>query len=185
MLLDGRGNLFSGSGDRIIRYSPQGAMTPIAGPGPSGMLGDGGPASVARVINGGFNGFAIDADGNLFFADDRRIRAVRYGAVLDPPGATLSASLDRSVIRVTVLDRDGAPAPGVRVDFTAPTSDASCRLSSSFAITDAGGQATVTCSPNCVAGTYPVTARLLTGSGTAAVTMTNLRSPCRRRAVRH
>ncbi len=185
MLLDDAGNLFSGSGDRIVRYSPHGTMTPIAGLGPSaGILGDGGPANIARVVQGGFSGFAIDAEGNLFFADDRRIRAVRYGAVLDPPGATLSASLDRSVIRVTVLDRDGAPAPGVRVDFTAPSSGASCSLSSPFAITDAGGHAAVTCSSNCVAGTYSVTARLLTGPATSA-TVTNARSPCRRRAVRH
>lgn len=185
MLLDDAGNLFSGSGDRIVRYSPQGAVTPIAGPGPlAGLIGDGGPANVARVVQGGFSGFAIDAEGNLFFADDRRIRAVRYGAVLDPPGATLSASLDRSVIRVTVLDGDGAPAPGVRIDFTAPTSGASCSLSNSFAISDADGHASVTCSSNCVAGTYPVTARLVTGTA-AAVTITNARGPCRRRAVRH
>jgi hypothetical protein len=133
------------------------------------------------------SGIAVDAEGNLYFQDasNRRIRAVRYGAVLAPAGATIAASANGSTIRVTVRDSRGVPAPSVRVDFTAPSSGASCTLSSSFAITDADGLAAVSCTANCISGTYSVSARPLTASSTASVSFTNATGPCRHRSVRH
>ncbi|HYC60552.1 MAG TPA: hypothetical protein VEK79_13385 [Thermoanaerobaculia bacterium] len=134
---------------------------------------------------GWFTGFTIDAEGNFFFRTDDRIRAIRYGAVLAPPDSTIEASASGSRIRVVVREKDGGPAAGVRVDFHAPEQGASCVLSPAFGITDATGAAAVNCYPTCVGGTYTVTARPLTATSNAAVTLTNPGGPCRRRAVRH
>ena len=89
-----------------------------------------------------------------------------------------------AAIRAAVVDADDRPAAGVRIDFTAPAAGATCHLSQPFAITDAMGLATVTCSPNCTAGDYTVTARPLTGSAVAATMLRNS-GRCRQRAVRH
>jgi len=161
----------------------------LIGEGGEGFSGDGGPATEAQMASGKAElaqGLAIDGDGNLFLHDagNSRIRAIRYGAVLAPPDATIHASVSGSTIHATVFDDQGQTAPGVRVDFNAPASGASCALSSSFAITDAHGVASVRCTSNCIAGTYAVTARPLTAASIANVPFTNAVSPCRRRAVR-
>ncbi|HEY3053464.1 MAG TPA: hypothetical protein VGK04_08765, partial [Thermoanaerobaculia bacterium] len=132
-------------------------------------------------------GIAIDAEGNLFFQDagNRRIRAIRFGAVLAPPNATIQATATGSTIRATVFDAEGRTAPGVRVDFTAPSTGASCTLSNPFAVTDSTGVATVSCTPNCIAGSYQVRAHPLTATSTSSLSFTNAGGPCRRRAVRH
>lgn len=177
------GFLYTGQIAGVFRLDASAVLTRLAGSGTgsgtdSGFSGDGGPALSARVTAGAP---AIDAEGNLFFIDgSRRIRAVRYGAVLAPPNATIQASAQGSKIRAVVFDATGGPAPGVRVDFAAPASGASCSLSSTFAITDATGVANVSCTSNCVAGSYAVTARPLTASATASVSFTNAGGPCRR-----
>jgi streptogramin lyase len=158
--------------------------------GPIGFAGDGGPVSQALMAagSGGLaRGLAIDAEGNLFFQDggNFRIRAIRFGGVLAPPDATVQAIAIGSTIRATVFDNRGRTAPGVRVDFSTPSSGASCMLSSPFAITDRNGLASVTCTSNCVPGTYSVTATPLTAPSTASVSLTNPTGPCRRRAVHH
>ena len=184
-----RNHLYAVSGDRVLRFSPDGAARVVAGtPGQAGFSGDGGPATEAMIrARGASHGIAVDAEGNLFFSDgdNRRIRAVRYGAVLAPPNATIQAAASGSMIRAMVFDSSGNPAPAVRVDFTPPSSGASCIVSSSFAITDANGVASVSCSSNCIPGTYAVTAQPMTAASTAAVPLTNGSVPCRRRTVRH
>ncbi|HYM62546.1 MAG TPA: IPT/TIG domain-containing protein [Thermoanaerobaculia bacterium] len=167
----------------------------IAGNGVSGFSGDGGPALQAMLAPGEAElaqGLAIDADGNLFFHDagNRRIRAVRFGAVLAPPNAAIQATASGSTIRVAVFDFDGHSAPGVRVDLTAPASGPSCRfpngMSTIGVVTDATGVATTSCVPNCDGnGSFAVTAQPLTATATAHVTMSDIAGPCRRRAVRH
>lgn len=182
------GFLYGSSVNRPGRYDRNGKYTAIAGNGEQGFSGDGGPALLARMRAGGqASGVAIDGDGNFFFNDaaNRRVRAVRFGALLAPPNATISGIASGSSIRVTVRDKDGAPAPSVRVDFSAPASGATCTLVSGFAITDENGVATTTCTPNCIAGTYSVTVQPLTAIAAASVAMTNLGGPCRRRSVRH
>jgi hypothetical protein len=158
-------------------------MQIIAGTGDSGFSGDGGSALSARL--GDALDVAIDAEGNVFFSEDTRIRAIRYGAVLAPPSSSVQAVAIGSTVRATVFDSNGNPAPSVRVDFTAPTSGASCVLSSGFAVTDANGAAAVNCTANCIAGSYVVTAQPLAATSMATVTLTNVASPCRHRAVRH
>lgn len=162
----------------------------LAGDNTSGFSGDGGPALNAKLANGEAEmaqGLAIDAEGNLFFHDagNRRIRAIRYGAVLPPPNAHIQATATGSTIRATVTDAEGAPAPGVRVELKAPASGASCTLSGTFAITDRSGVAAVSCTPNCIRGTYSVTATPISSNMTASVPFTNQSVPCRRRAARH
>ena len=189
MKIDAAGFLYGVNVDRVVRLDPSGKVTVLVGGNGIGFSGDGGPALAAR-INDSFGqsvGVAIDTEGNLFFVDtlNQRIRAVRYGAVLAPPGATVRATAAGSAIRAIVVDANGAPAPSVRVDFAAPASGASCALSNPFAITDPNGVATVSCTSNCVEGTYSVSARPLTAGSVATVSLTNRAGPCRHRSVRH
>lgn len=181
------GNAFSAGVDRVSRISRSGRVIVLTASG-TGFSGDGGPSSQAHIeasLQGG--AVAVDAEGNLFFNDcnNQRIRAIRFGAVLAPPNATIQAAAAGSNIRATVFTSAGEPAEGVRVDFSAPPSGATCTLSSAFAITDANGVASVTCTPTCVTGSYSVRAQPLTAAATASVAFTNAAGPCRRRAVRH
>jgi hypothetical protein len=180
--------IYANLGDRIVRYDTSGAQTILAGGAQTnGFSGDGGPALSARVDRGaGFSVFAIDRDGNLFFSDpgNRRVRAIRYGAVLPPPNAGISVVASGWNVRATVSDASGHPAPSVRVEFASPAAGASCVVSSSFAITDSNGEAVVSCTPNCVPGTYDVIARPITSTSSAKVSSTNS-GRCRHRSARH
>ena len=187
--VDAAGSLFAVGRDGVVRFDRYGTLTVLAGNGTDGFSGDGGPARLAQFGSWGESeGLAIDGEGNLFFTDvaNYRVRAIRYGAFLAAPGATITATKIGSGIRASVMNANGRPAPSVRVDFTAPGSGASCALSSPFAITDANGVATVSCTSNCVEGTYNVVAQPLTASATASVSFSNVAGgPCRRHAVRH
>jgi len=177
---------FAGGG--ISRVDSSGTIAPIFGTSHKGSLGDGGPAVDARTNTGGQGvGITVDSVGNIYFADigNHRIRAIRYGAVLAPSGATITAIASGTTLRALVRDSNGQPAASVRVDFTAPGSGASCVLSSPSAITDINGTASVSCTPNCVPGTYTVTAQPLTASSLASVKFTNAECSPRRRAARH
>jgi|GEM_PF-2086848 len=183
------GHLFAVGGDFVFSVSRSGRITPLTRMGASrGFGGDGGLSRDAQI---GFqfqsSGIAVDGHGNVFFNDgsNLRVRAIRYGAVLAPSGATVQATANGKVIRASVADDLAQPAEGVRVDFAVPASGASCTLSSPFAITDANGIATVTCTPNCLAGKYSVAATPLAAPVSAAVQFTNAGYPCRGRAVRH
>jgi len=185
--IDAAGSLFGAGGDQVGRFDRQGVLTVLAGGLGFGFSGDGGPARAAKLHGfGQSQGVAIDRDGNLFFVDagNQRVRAIRYGAVLAPAGAAIQAAASGTTIRATVFHPNGRPAPSVRVDFTAPSAGATCALSSQFAVTDANGVATVSCTPGCAGGTYSVTARPLTATSTASVSFTNVARPCHQRAVR-
>jgi sugar lactone lactonase YvrE len=185
---DAAGSLFGAGGDQVARFDRQGMLTILGGATGFGFAGDGGPARAAALHGfGQSQGVAIDRNGNLFFVDagNQRVRAIRYGAVLAPVGATIQATASGTTIRATVFHPNGRPAPSVRVDFAAPSTGATCALSSAFAITDANGVATVSCTPSCAGGTYSVTAQPLTATSSASVSFTNVARPCHQRAVRH
>ena len=85
MAIDGAGNIFAVANTRIVRVSPQGVVTPIAGTGESGFSGDGGPALSARLgALGQASGVAIAPNGDLYFVDggNRRVRVIKGGALL-------------------------------------------------------------------------------------------------------
>ena len=76
--VDAAGNLYIADeyNHRIRRVDSSGIITTIAGTGERGFAGDGGPAVEARLA--GPRGVAVDADGNVYIADEgnHRIRKV-------------------------------------------------------------------------------------------------------------
>ncbi|MDX1981859.1 MAG: hypothetical protein SFV51_16430 [Bryobacteraceae bacterium] len=84
LAFDAQGNLYFTSLEqgRVRKMSPDGQITTVAGTGADGFSGDGGPGSRAQV--NGPQGVAIDAAGNVFFADSRnqRVRKVTPDGVI-------------------------------------------------------------------------------------------------------
>jgi len=75
------------SGNKIVvRISPGGVMTVVAGNGSEGFSGDGGPATSASLM--GPWGVAVDPAGNLYIADtySDRIRKVTGGTITTVAG---------------------------------------------------------------------------------------------------
>jgi trimeric autotransporter adhesin len=159
---------------RIRKLDVNGIISTIAGTaGSHGFSGDGGPAVQAQFDYGA--GLAIDAQGNIlvFDGENRRIRLIKQGAIAAPQNAHVDATGDalRSApihapfpapLEVTVKHLWGAPAPGVRVDFSAPSSGASCVFSNHMrtigVVTDRDGIASAPCRATCQSGSYSVTA---------------------------
>ena len=84
---DASGNLFFAElgNVRIRKVSANGIITTIAGNGNTGFSGDGGPATAASLnFNSIVVGVAVDASGNVFFADsaNNRIRKVSAGGII-------------------------------------------------------------------------------------------------------
>ncbi|MBM3747194.1 MAG: hypothetical protein FJW34_15510 [Acidobacteria bacterium] len=176
MALDAADNLYVAVSNGIARVTPGGSMQLLAGqPGTPGFGGDGGPAAEAARCDPAGGGVAIDGDGNLFFVDgeNRRIRAVRYGAVLAPRnsraqiggGTPQTAPIGMPYadpLAVVVLNADGTPAGHVRVDFSAPRSGPACVFANQQAsvavLTDRHGRAQAGCTANTSLGGFGVTA---------------------------
>lgn len=192
IITDASGGLFINGYDTIRRFLPDGSSWNVAGtPGNHGFSGDGGSARASRIwTDSGATGIAIDAEGNLFFQDaaNWRIRAVRFGAVLSPPdpivsitqGAPQSAPIRSPFaksLELIVQASWGTPAPGVRVDFTAPSSGASCLFpnvaKTVSALTDKFGKASTSCTANGTAGGFTVTAKPLGSTKTASFSLTS------------
>jgi hypothetical protein len=105
LAVDASGNLFVADlGNRRIRevHVASGAITTIAGNGAYGYGGNGGPATAAELVPGGF---AMDAGGNLFVADTSHNRIRRIS----------------SDLRVTVTEAGAQPAPTVTVSAAGGT----------------------------------------------------------------
>lgn len=80
--VDGAGNRYVAS-DRIgtvVKVSPTGVITLVAGTGIAGDSGDGGPATAAQ-LSGTIYGIAVDGSGNVYIADsgNHRVRKVAAG----------------------------------------------------------------------------------------------------------
>lgn len=168
-----------------------------AGSNPVG-LGDGGPASQALTRQGlQAEGIAIDGDGNLYFSDtgNRRIRAIRHGAVIAEPDSRVVASAGTPQIvrigtavsialQITLTSPAGTPENGIRIDFVAPASGASCSFqgesSSISVLTDVDGKASAACVANLQTGSYVVTAAPLALGKSISFSLTNI-APVRRR----
>jgi len=85
--LDATGSLYIADSynNRIRKLSPAGIISTVAGGGPSGSLGDGGPATSASLKQP--TGVAVDADGSLYIADSGNDR-VRKVVPAGPPGGS-------------------------------------------------------------------------------------------------
>ena len=73
--LDRAGNLFvSDESQKIRKVSPTSVIVTVAGRGPAGFSGDGGPATVANLRDPG--SIAVNGEGELYLSDrgNRRIR---------------------------------------------------------------------------------------------------------------
>jgi sugar lactone lactonase YvrE len=77
--VDAAGNLYIADSDNhvIRRVDTHGIITTFAGTGEAGNSGDGGPATEAQINDP--NGVAIDAEGNIYFADDIAMVIRRVG----------------------------------------------------------------------------------------------------------
>ncbi len=79
IVFDRQGNCYIVDGlnsFRVRKITPSGIISTIAGTGMGGYIGDGGPATAARL--GGPGGIDLDTAGNLYFADppNNRIRRI-------------------------------------------------------------------------------------------------------------
>jgi uncharacterized protein (TIGR03437 family) len=97
----------------VYKLSPQGALTVVAGGGPSGpLVGDGGPATSATLLRP--LGLALDGAGNLYIADSlqNRIRKVAVnGTISTIAGGSASGPLgDGGPATSAVLALPGALA---------------------------------------------------------------------------
>jgi sugar lactone lactonase YvrE len=155
-------------------------------------LGDGGPAAQAKW--GGIYvqevGIDTNSEGDIFLSDssNRRIRAIRFGAVIAEPGSTITVIGDTSQtattqtkfsvpLEVTLMSPTGTPENGIRVDFSASISGASCKFpnggSTYSVLTDINGHASVVCTANATAGSYNVTATPLSLTQSVSFSLTN------------
>ena len=80
--VDSSGNLFIGSGVRVLKVGVNGIVTTVAGNGSSGYSGDGGPATSAE-LDEPFR-LAVDKWGNLFINDfyNFRVRKVDTNGII-------------------------------------------------------------------------------------------------------
>jgi sugar lactone lactonase YvrE len=111
--VDGAGNLYIGERglNRILKMSPSGVLTTVAGTGKTGFSGDGGPATQAE-LNVPFD-LALDRAGNLYFADrgNHRIRKVSAEEII----STVAGSGPAGPGSVGSFAGDGGPATEARL----------------------------------------------------------------------
>jgi sugar lactone lactonase YvrE len=74
--VDGSGNVFATNGNTIVKITPAGAVSTIAGSSTQGFAD--GPGSQAQFYSP--NALALDADGNLYVSDEgnQRIRKISF-----------------------------------------------------------------------------------------------------------
>jgi sugar lactone lactonase YvrE len=85
--VDAQGNLYvvTDSGTRVVKVTPSGRVTTVAGTGEPGFSGDGGPATKAHLGPLSVDGtLAIDAAGNLYIPDysNNRVRKVDTNGII-------------------------------------------------------------------------------------------------------
>lgn len=81
LAVDAAGNVYIGEATSVREVSLDGIITTVAGGGKT--LGDGGPATAAQVSP---EALAVDSSGNLYIADEFRIRKVSAGIITTVAG---------------------------------------------------------------------------------------------------
>ena len=84
--VDGAGSLFIVDRNRIRKISRDGTITSIAGDGTIGTGGDGGQATQAQLAYP--NSVAVDAAGNVYFAEWARVRRISPDGIIDTIAGT-------------------------------------------------------------------------------------------------
>jgi sugar lactone lactonase YvrE len=105
--VDGAGNLYiSDSSTRIVKVSPAGVVSLVAGTGTPGFSGDGGPATAAQY-NTPFPRMAVDRAGSIYFSDilNERVRKVSPEGMI----STVAGTGERG------FGGDGGPATAARL----------------------------------------------------------------------
>jgi trimeric autotransporter adhesin len=80
LAVDSAGNLYIAGGAVVRKVTPEGTISTLAGTGVFGYSGDGGPASAAQL--GGFPALAVDGSGNVYIADQPRLRKVSPDGII-------------------------------------------------------------------------------------------------------
>ncbi len=109
--VDGSGNVYVAGTfftfpNQVMKLTPSGTFTPVAGTGVAGFSGDNGPATAA-MLNGP-SGLAFDAAGNMYIADtsNSRIRKVTPAGVITTYAGSAFG-----------FAGDGGPAVNAKLDF--------------------------------------------------------------------
>jgi sugar lactone lactonase YvrE len=105
--VDPLGNLYVGADGRVVKVTPSGRVSTVAGTGREGFSGDGGPATEARVSLA-YAGMAVDSHGNLYIAQYRydRVRRVDTNGTITTIAGTGQPG----------FSGDGGPAREARLD---------------------------------------------------------------------
>jgi hypothetical protein len=101
LAVDGQRNVYIAEygNHRVRKVSPGGTITTFAGTGKQGFSGDGGPATSAQLYSP--EAVAVDGQGNVYIADDYRVRKVS-GGTITTIAAAASAQLNIDPIGVAV-----------------------------------------------------------------------------------
>ena len=146
MAVDAQGNvLVAIDANQILRISPAGVVTVVAGTGQAGYFGDGGPATSARLY--GPQGVATDSAGNIYIGDSYNglVRKVSNGIITTIGGGGPS-------------EINGVPATQSSLHF--PTALA-CDKAGNVYVTDTYGSMVRVISPSGIISAFA-------GTGTAA-----------------
>jgi trimeric autotransporter adhesin len=92
MKLGADGNFYLTATGVVLKVSPAGAVTVLAGNGTPGFSGDGGPAVQAQV--GDTKGIALDSTGNIYFAEPSRIREITLDGNIQTVAGTATSGYD-------------------------------------------------------------------------------------------
>ena len=105
--VDGKGDLFIADtgNNRVREVTRDGTITTVSGTGVAGLIGDGGPASLASLDQP--TGLAVDGMGDLFIADtaNNRVREIAGGRIATIAGSGFSG-----------FGGDGGPAARASLD---------------------------------------------------------------------
>jgi trimeric autotransporter adhesin len=111
---DAQGNLYMSENHRVVKISPGGLETVVAGTGQPGTSGDGGPAVLAHLSYPG--ALTVDGAGNLFIASGNRIRRVDPLGIITTFAGGQEVDLpfgdDEATGRTTELQAVGSMAVG-------------------------------------------------------------------------
>lgn len=116
IVFDATGNYYITDRDRrrIRKVTPAGIITTIAGTGVFGYSGDNGPASAAKLSQP--YGIALDATGNIYFADLTRIRKISTSGIITTIAGTGLTSYNGDNIPATDANLSGTS--GIAFDAT-------------------------------------------------------------------